>query len=241
MSIKKSIALALCGLLCLSTFIGCVPEAPWEKTYGTSSSDPAPGSNTEQDGQTEEEGSSTTTQSEGSDVDSIQATITMEDGGVIVMELYPNIAPQSVRNFVSLARQGFYDGLKFHRIIKGFMIQGGDPKGSGSGGPGYSIFGEFEQNGWENNLKHKRGVVSMARSTPFNSAGSQFFIMHKDNAGLDGAYAAFGKVTSGMDVVDRLAETPVIDNNGTVEDKNKPVIKSITIDSDVELPEPDKM
>ena len=174
-------------------------------------------------------------------MDSIQATITMEDGGTIVLELYPHIAPQSVRNFVYLARQGFYDGLTFHRIIKGFMIQGGDPDGNGTGGPGYSIFGEFESNGWENNLEHKRGVISMARATPYNSGGSQFFIMHKDSDFLDGDYAAFGKVTRGIAVVDKLVETPVTDNNGTVAQGNKPVIKSITIDSDIELPEPDKL
>ena len=171
----------------------------------------------------------------------IKATITMDDGKTIVLELYPDIAPQSVRNFVYLARQGFYDGLKFHRIIKGFMIQGGDPDGNGTGGPGYSIFGEFEQNGWENNIKHKRGVISMARANSPNSGGSQFFIMHKDADFLDGAYAAFGKVTSGMDVVDKLANTPAIDDNGTVKEANKPIIKSITIDTDIELPEPDKL
>ena len=178
---------------------------------------------------------------EDTEVGSIPATITMEDGGVIVIELYPDIAPQSVRNFVALARSGFYDGLKFHRIIKDFMIQGGDPNGNGSGGPGYSIKGEFTENGWENNLKHKRGVLSMARTNVPDSAGSQFFIMHKDYPSLDGKYAAFGKVTSGLDVVDELAKTPVTDSNGTVAAKNMPVIKSITIDSDIELPEPDKL
>lgn len=175
------------------------------------------------------------------EVGSIKATISMEDGGVIELELYPDKAPQSVRNFVSLARAGFYDGLKFHRIIKDFMIQGGDPNGDGSGGPGYSIKGEFSENGWENDLKHKRGVISMARTNVPDSAGSQFFIMHKDTEFLDGKYAAFGKVTSGMDEVDKLAKTPVTDSNGTVTEKNKPVIKSITINSDVELPEPDKL
>ncbi|MCL2152698.1 MAG: peptidylprolyl isomerase [Oscillospiraceae bacterium] len=174
-------------------------------------------------------------------MNTIQATITMEDGGIIVLELYEDIAPQSVRNFVSLARQGYYDGLKFHRIIKGFMIQGGCPKGNGTGGPGYSIFGEFSQNGWENNLSHKRGVVSMARSNMPDSAGSQFFIVHKDSTFLDGAYAAFGKVTSGMDVVDKLADTPVSGDNGEVAANNMPVIKTITIDTDVELPEPNKL
>ena len=172
----------------------------------------------------------------------IQATITMEDGGVIVAELYPDLAPQSVRNFVYLARQGYYDGLKFHRIIKNFMIQGGCPEGTGRGNPGYSIKGEFASNGFTNDLKHTRGVLSMARSGDPDSAGSQFFIMHAAKyPSLDGEYAAFGKVISGMDVVDRLAETPVLDSNGTVAPENMPVIKTITIDSDIVLPEPDKI
>jgi len=171
----------------------------------------------------------------------VTGTIEMEDGGVITFELYPDIAPQSVRNFVYLARDGFYDGLKFHRIISGFMIQGGCPEGSGTGGPGYSILGEFAENGVENNLSHNRGVLSMARSQNFDSAGSQFFICHGDPLFLDGAYAGFGKVTSGMDVVDRLAETPVTDGNGSVAPKNMPVMKSITIDGDFPFPEPDKL
>ena len=171
----------------------------------------------------------------------IQATITMEDGGVIVLELYPNLAPQSVCNFVHLARQGFYDGLKFHRIMKGFMIQGGCPLGTGTGNPGYSIKGEFSDNGFANDLSHTRGVLSMARSAVFDSAGSQFFIVHGDSTFLDGSYAAFGQVTSGMDVVDKLAATPSESGSGAVAPANMPVIKSITIDDDVELPEPDKL
>ena len=172
--------------------------------------------------------------------DIITGTIEMEDGGVITFELYPDIAPQSVCNFVSLVRQGYYDGLKFHRIISGFMIQGGCPLGTGTGDPGYSILGEFEENGIENNLSHNRGVISMARSQSFNSAGSQFFICHGDPQFLDGSYAGFGKVTSGMDVVDRLAETPVTDGNGSVAPADMPVIKSITIDGNFDYPEPDK-
>ena len=170
----------------------------------------------------------------------IQATITMEDGGVISIELYPDLAPQSVRNFVYLAREGFYDGLKFHRIMKGFMIQGGCPLGTGTGNPGYSIKGEFEINGFKNDLSHKRGVLSMARGgdPAYDSAGSQFFIVHEDSEFLDTKYAAFGKVTEGMDVVDRLADIPNDGPNGSVADKDKPVIKSITIDDDIELPEP---
>ena len=132
-------------------------------------------------------------------------TITMADGGRIVCELYPEKAPQSVRNMIALANKGFYDGLIFHRVISGFMIQGGCPKGTGTGGPGYCIKGEFKLNGVKNNLSHKRGVVSMARAQSPNSAGSQFFIMHEDGEFLDGQYAAFGKVLEGMDVVDKIA------------------------------------
>ena len=131
--------------------------------------------------------------------------IEMENGGKIVVELYPDKAPITVENFLALVNRGFYNGLIFHRVISGFMIQGGDPEGTGMGGPGYSIPGEFSQNGFENNLKHTAGVISMARSMNPNSAGSQFFIMHKDAPHLDGAYAAFGKVIEGMDVVDKIA------------------------------------
>lgn len=134
-------------------------------------------------------------------------TFEMEDGDIIKAELFPEIAPNTVNNFISLITKGFYDGLIFHRVISGFMIQGGDPEGTGTGGPGYSIPGEFAQNGFDNELKHSAGVLSMARSMHPDSAGSQFFIMHKDAPHLDGAYAAFGKVTEGMDIVDRIAET----------------------------------
>ncbi len=136
-----------------------------------------------------------------------EITITMENGDVIRAELYPEIAPNTVKNFISLANKGFYDGLIFHRVIEGFMIQGGCPQGTGMGGPGYSIKGEFSQNGFQNDLKHTEGVLSMARSMMPNSAGSQFFIMHKTSPNLDGAYAAFGKVVEGMDVVNKIAET----------------------------------
>jgi peptidyl-prolyl cis-trans isomerase B (cyclophilin B) len=132
----------------------------------------------------------------------------MESGTVIRAELYPEIAPITVENFVSLTKEGFYDGLTFHRIIRGFMIQGGDPKGNGTGGPGYSIKGEFAKNGVKNDLKHTRGVLSMARSSNPDSAGSQFFIMHQDAPHLDGQYAAFGKVIEGMEVVDMIADVP---------------------------------
>ena len=135
-------------------------------------------------------------------------TFEMQDGGKIVAELYPDIAPQSVRNFISLANAGYYDGLIFHRVIPGFMIQGGCPQGTGMGGPGWHIKGEFAHNGWNNPIKHTRGVISMARAMDPNSAGSQFFIMHEDAPHLDGDYAAFGHVVNGMDVVDEIAATP---------------------------------
>ncbi|MCL1859227.1 MAG: peptidylprolyl isomerase [Oscillospiraceae bacterium] len=137
----------------------------------------------------------------------INIKITMENGGVILAELYPDIAPITVENFINLINKNFYDGLIFHRIIPGFMIQGGDPDGFGTGGPGYSIKGEFTANGFENNLKHERGVLSMARTGDPNSAGSQFFIMVKSAPHLDGQYAAFGKVTNGMEVVDEIVNT----------------------------------
>ena len=153
--------------------------------------------------------------------------ITMENGGVIEGELYPEIAPQSVANFVELAEHNYYDGLIFHRVITGFMIQGGCPDGTGMGGPGYCIKGEFFFNGIQNSLKHKRGVLSMARSSSPNSAGSQFFIMHQDAKHLDGQYAAFGKVTSGMEVVDAIAKTKTGRNDRPVEDQK---IASITVE-----------
>ena len=132
-------------------------------------------------------------------------TIQMKDGGIMKAELYPEIAPETVKNFVDLASKGFYNGLIFHRVIPGFMIQGGDPEGTGMGGPGYSIKGEFTANGFRNDLKHTRGVLSMARAMDPNSAGSQFFIMHEDSPHLDGQYAAFGKLIEGIEVVDKIA------------------------------------
>lgn len=163
-------------------------------------------------------------------------TITMEDGSVIKAELYPEIAPQSVYNFISLIKKNFYDGLIFHRVIKGFMIQGGCPEGVGTGGPGYHIKGEFAQNGFENNLKHTAGVLSMARSMMPNSAGSQFFLMHKDAPHLDGAYAAFGKVTEGMDVVNRIAE---VATNYADKPLEPQVMKTVTVETfGEEYPEP---
>lgn len=165
-------------------------------------------------------------------------TFTMENGDVMKAELYPEIAPASVNNFISLIQKNFYDGLIFHRVIRGFMIQGGDPEGTGCGGPGYSIKGEFAQNGVKNELKHTEGVLSMARAMHPDSAGSQFFIMHKNAPHLDGAYAAFGKVTEGMDVVNQIAETDT-DYSDRPLDEQK--IKSMTVDTfGVDYPEPEK-
>ncbi len=165
-------------------------------------------------------------------------TMTMENGDIIKLELYPEIAPVSVNNFISLVSKNFYDGLIFHRVIKGFMIQGGDPEGSGMGGPGYSIPGEFSANGFENNLKHTEGVLSMARSMNPNSAGSQFFIMHKNSPHLDGSYAAFGKVIEGMEVVNKIAETRTDWNDRPLEAQ---VMKTVTVDTfGVDYLEPEK-
>lgn len=156
------------------------------------------------------------------------AVITVKDYGEISLELDADTAPITVTNFVNLVNKGFYDGLTFHRVIDGFMIQGGDPEGNGTGGSDKNITGEFAANGIKNDLKHERGVISMARSKLPDSASSQFFIMHETAAHLDGQYAAFGKVTSGMDIVDKIAKnTPVTDSNGTVLPKNQPVITSV--------------
>lgn len=163
----------------------------------------------------------------------------MENGDVMKAELYPEIAPISVNNFISLVKKGFYDGLIFHRVINGFMIQGGCPEGTGMGGPGYCIKGEFAQNGVLNSLKHTPGVLSMARAMSPNSAGSQFFIMHKAAPHLDGAYAAFGKITEGMDVVDKIAQTDTDFRDRPLEDQK---IRSITVETfGADYPEPDKM
>ena len=165
-------------------------------------------------------------------------TIKMADGGVMKLELYPDIAPKTVENFVKLVQEKFYDGLIFHRVIKGFMIQGGDPEGTGMGGPGYSIPGEFSSNGFENNLQHTEGVISMARSMDPDSAGSQFFIMHKAAPHLDGEYAAFGEVTEGMDVVNTIAETRTDYSDRPVSEQK---IKSMTVETfGVDYPEPEK-
>lgn len=166
-------------------------------------------------------------------------TFTMENGDVIKAELYPDVAPVSVNNFISLIKKNFYDGLIFHRVIKGFMIQGGDPEGTGMGGPDYSIRGEFAQNGFPNDLKHTEGVLSMARSMHPDSAGSQFFIMHRDSPHLDGAYAAFGKVIEGMENVNKIAETATDYSDRPLEEQR---IKTVTVDTfGVDYPEPEKL
>ena len=155
-------------------------------------------------------------------------TLTMTDGSVIKIELYPEVAPNTVRNFISLINKKFYDGLTFHRVIKDFMIQGGCPQGNGMGGPDYQIKGEFSLNGFQNDLAHTRGVISMARATSPNSAGSQFFIMHQDAPHLDGSYAAFGTVIEGMDVVDKIASA---DTDYRDRPNNEQKIKSMTVDT----------
>lgn len=166
-------------------------------------------------------------------------TFTMKNGDVFKAELYPEIAPQSVNNFISLIQKGFYNGLIFHRVIKGFMIQGGDPQGTGMGGPGYSIKGEFASNGFKNDLKHTEGVLSMARSMFPDSAGSQFFIMHKNSPHLDGEYAAFGKIIEGMDIINKIAEVPTNYNDRPLEEQ---AMDTVTVDCfGVEYPEPEKM
>ncbi len=164
-------------------------------------------------------------------------TITLEDGRVMKAELYPDIAPNTVNNFISLINHGFYDGVGFHRVIEGFMLQGGDPDGNGTGGPGYSIKGEFTSNGFRNDLKHTPGVLSMARTMFPDSAGSQFFIMHKDDPHLDGDYAAFGKVIEGMDVVNAIAQVETDYNDRPIEPV---VMKTVTVDTfGVDYPEPE--
>lgn len=166
-------------------------------------------------------------------------TFTMENGDVMKAELYPDVAPNTVNNFISLVKKGFYDGLIFHRVIAGFMIQGGDPEGSGMGGPGYSIKGEFNYNGVENNLKHSRGVLSMARAQHPDSAGSQFFIMHADAPHLDGQYVAFGKLVEGEDVLDSIAS---IDTDWSDRPRTPQVMNTVTVDTfGVDYAEPETL
>ena len=218
---KKSVLVLLCISLLLF-----VSACGTENTGGSSSGQTAPAEKAEAPAEAEKPAADSNTDKE---TEKIMVEITMENGGVMELELYPEIAPITVANFVKLVNEGFYDGLTFHRIIKGFMIQGGDPEGTGMGGSDENIKGEFAANGVPNDLKHERGVISMARAKNPDSASSQFFIMHKDYPSLDGQYAAFGKMTKGFEVLDALAETPVLDANGTVARENQPVIKSIKV------------
>ena len=166
-------------------------------------------------------------------------TFEMENGDIMKAELYPEIAPNTVNNFISLVQNGFYDGLIFHRVIRGFMIQGGCPDGTGMGGPGYTIKGEFSQSGFANDLRHTEGVLSMARAMHPDSAGSQFFIMHKNSPHLDGAYAAFGKITEGMDIVNKIAETATDYSDRPLEEQK---MKKVTVDTmGVEYPAPERV
>ncbi|AIQ62666.1 peptidylprolyl isomerase [Paenibacillus stellifer] len=218
---------AFLGLALLVLMAGCgsKPEAS-----GGASASPSPASSAK--------GSSSADQPSASASHPI-VTFEMQNGGIIKAELYPEVAPNTVNNFISLINKGFYDGLIFHRVIPGFMIQGGDPEGTGTGGPGYSIKGEFLANGFTNDLKHTRGVLSMARANDPDSAGSQFFIMTDAAESLDGSYAAFGKVTEGMDVVDAIA---ALERDSNDRPKEPPVIKKVTVDTlGVSYPEPVKV
>ena len=214
---KKLFTYLLCATLFFAALTGC--GAKKEDTAQTDTS------GTEL---TESENSSASEKEEDYLEGLHHVEIEVQDYGTIALELDADTAPVSVTNFIRLAREGFYDGLTFHRIISGFMIQGGDPKGNGTGGSDQTIKGEFSENGVENDISHVRGVISMARSKNPDSASSQFFIVHEDSLFLDGNYAAFGHVTEGMDVVDKICEdTPVQDDNGTVDKDDQPVITSV--------------
>lgn len=213
---KRRIGALIAASIMTLTLVGCASKS---KDHGSKT--PAGGESTAVDYLSKE------TEKKAEDKNPV-TTIEMEDGGLIKVELYPEIAPNTVRNFISLANDKFYDGLIFHRVIEGFMIQGGDPLGNGTGGPDYSIYGEFSNNKFENKISHERGVISMARSSDMNSAGSQFFIMHADDTRLNGDYAAFGKVIEGMDDVDKIATTETKSNDKPVNDIK---IKSITVDT----------
>lgn len=221
MRVKKTMSLLLVIALSFSLFIGCSKkEEPTNENNASTNTD-------------------TQETEKGKDDKNPVATIEMEDGSKIKIELYPDVAPNTVRNFISLANSNFYDGLIFHRVIPDFMIQGGDPEGTGVGGPGYSIKGEFSSNDFENNLNHDRGIISMARAQDKNSAGSQFFIMHKDSPHLDGEYAAFGKVIEGIEVVDKIAAVETDAQDKPNEDVK---MKKVTVDTfGVEYKDVEKM
>ena len=215
---KKLTALFLSVVMCGTLLAGC----------GSSKSDEAQASDTNET--TTEETTDASEETTELLTGLHHVTIDVKDYGTISLELDADTAPISVTNFINLAKDGFYDGLTFHRIISGFMIQGGDPKGNGTGGSDQTIKGEFSENGVENDISHVRGTISMARANDPDSASSQFFIVHEDSTFLDGQYAAFGHVTDGMDVVDAICEnTPVQDNNGTVKADDQPVITSVTV------------
>lgn len=221
--LKKILSILCACLLCFSLF-GCSSENVGSSSdVDVSTSEGIENVNKNSSGIEENSGLP--------EVGNYLATIDVADYGVIELELYGSVAPLTVTNFVNLVNEGFYDGLTFHRIIDGFMIQGGDPLGTGMGGSENTIVGEFAANGVSNDLSHVRGVISMARSQDFNSASSQFFIVHEDSTFLDGQYAAFGEVVSGMDVVDAICESVTVeDNNGTVLKENQPVINSIIVE-----------
>lgn len=231
LSIIAIMALTLCMLA------GCGSGKSDSSSTATSEAGTSSSENTQQDAASSatesagDDGSSKSTESDSEQLSGKHhVVIKVKDYGEIKVELDADTAPISVTNFVNLAKKGFYDGLTFHRIIDGFMIQGGDPNGNGTGGSDENIKGEFSENGVENNISHVRGTISMARSSDNDSASSQFFIVQSDSTYLDGQYAGFGTVTSGMDIVDKICkDTPVTDTNGTVEKENQPVIEKITV------------
>lgn len=239
----KFLALMLCGLLLVS---GCgssgeASSAEEKKVQDDAAEDTAKEDEEKETGDSAADGKQDSAENAADQEDADAAEeellsgkhhveINIKDYGTIKVELDADAAPITVTNFMNLAEEGFYDGLTFHRIISGFMMQGGDPNGNGSGGSGKTIKGEFSENGYENPISHTRGVISMARSKAMDSASSQFFIMHQDGTYLDGQYAAFGEVTEGMEIVDAICgETPVTDSNGTVPQDSQPVIESIVV------------
>lgn len=223
---KKIFTCFLCITLLAAVLTGCGTKEDGSAQAGTNSTERTDTNNTEKT----KPGKDTASEEEDYLEGLHHVEIEVKDYGTIALELDADTAPISVTNFIRLAEDGFYDGLTFHRIISGFMIQGGDPKGNGTGGSDKTIKGEFSENGVENDISHVRGVISMARSNDPDSASSQFFIVHEDSLFLDGNYAAFGHVTEGMDVVDKICEdTPVQDSNGTVDKDDQPAITSIRV------------
>lgn len=232
MSKKLSLLIALLMTITGVFMVGCTPS-------DTSSTEEAPASEEQAEANEEAEGEKDMTGLPDPNLEHPVVTMTIADYGDLVIELYPEVAPNTVNNFITLANSGYYDGLTFHRIINGFMIQGGDPDGTGGGGPGYAIAGEFLANGFENNLKHAPGVLSMARTNNPDSAGSQFFIMHKSSPHLDGAYAGFGQVIEGLDLVDQIAQV----KTGLGDKPSTPVVmEKVTVElNGYEASEPDKV